>query len=153
MGRLRALYPYLVRPSDGAVPPARLAHPNNLLSRSTIMPKRTRTGDTDTDGGVSDFQEVSDGSYCEAPKSQGKKTRQKRKVASKRARATSSTSTRARHLASWHVVMHVDPIRESLLHWYKQIHKVRKMPWRKTFDESLDKDGRAQRAYEVRSLR
>ncbi|KIJ15472.1 hypothetical protein PAXINDRAFT_133470, partial [Paxillus involutus ATCC 200175] len=53
------------------------------------------------------------------------------------------------HPASWHVVKCVDAIRKSLLEWYDRIHEVRGMPWRKTYDPSLDKDGRAQRAYEV----
>ncbi|KAH0829201.1 DNA glycosylase [Lanmaoa asiatica] len=117
------------------------------------MPKRTHTLDTDTD--VSEFLEASDGSYCEAPKPRSEKTRRTRKVASKRARTSTregvapSTSSQAIHPMSWHVVSGVDPIRESLLHWYGKIHEVRGMPWRKTFDGSLDKDGRAQRAYEV----
>ncbi|KIK81555.1 hypothetical protein PAXRUDRAFT_155855 [Paxillus rubicundulus Ve08.2h10] len=53
------------------------------------------------------------------------------------------------HPASWHVVKCVDAIRKSLLEWYDRIHKVRGMPWRKTYVPSLDKDDRAQRAYEV----
>ena len=128
------------------------------------MSKRTRVH-TDTDTDASEFLEASDGSYCEAPKPRSKKTRQTRKIAPKRARASTvavvaqesegavalqSTSNRATHPMSWHVVTGVDPIRESLLHWYAQIHEVRRMPWRKAFDGSLDKDGRAQRAYEVR---
>ncbi|KAG9312054.1 DNA glycosylase [Chiua virens] len=120
------------------------------------MPKRTRTHDTDTDS--SEFFEASDASYCEEPKPRSKKTRQTRNsVASKRVRAsivqsaassTSSTSS-PMHPASWHVVENVNPVWESLLDWYGQIHEVRGMPWRKTFDGSLDRDGRAQRAYEV----
>ncbi|KAG8221332.1 DNA glycosylase [Butyriboletus roseoflavus] len=124
------------------------------------MPKRTRTH-TDTDTDVSEFLEASDGSYRETPKPRSKKTRQTRKVASKRVRTSTTTtvvaqegvapnaSSRAIHPTSWHVVTGVDPIRESLLRWYGQVHEVREMPWRKTFDGSLDKDGRAQRAYEV----
>lgn len=119
------------------------------------MPKRIRTH-SDADTNVSEFLEASDGSYCEAPKPRNKKTR---KVASKRVAAhagvtpstSTSTSSQAMHTTSWHVVTDVDPIRESLLHWYGQVHEIREMPWRKTFDGSLDKDGRAQRAYEVRS--
>ena len=128
------------------------------------MPKRTRA-DTDTDTDISEFLEASDASYSEAPKPQSKKTRQRRQVSSKRARASASRTTdvvtqgvapstrsHATHPTSWHIVVRVHPVRESLLHWYKQIHKVRGMPWRKTFDESLDKGARAQRAYEVRPL-
>ncbi|KAF8551978.1 DNA glycosylase [Imleria badia] len=126
------------------------------------MPKRTRTN-SDTD-----VSEASDGSYCEAPKPQSKKTRQTRKVASKQARADAksktdavavaqvqedvvapSTRNQATHPTSWHVVTGVDPIRESLLDWYGRKHEVRGMPWRKPFDGSLDKIDRAQRAYEV----
>lgn len=128
------------------------------------MSKRTRTADndTDTDTDISEFLEVaSDGSHCEAPKSRSKKTRQKRKVASKRGRIHDDGShgvarrigtSRVTHPTSWHVVVRVDPVRESLLHWYQQIHEVRGMPWRKTFGGSLDEGGRAQRAYEVRFL-
>ena len=129
------------------------------------MAKRTRTH-TDTDTDVSEFMEASDGSCCEVSKQKSKKTRQTRKVAPKRARTstkvnvavvtqegvTPSTGSQAAHPISWHVVTGVDPIRESLLHWYGQIHEVRRMPWRKPFDGSLDKDDRAQRAYEVRLL-
>jgi hypothetical protein len=61
------------------------------------------------------------------------------------------TSNQTTHPTSWHFVAGADPIWESLLHWYARIHKVRGMPWQKPFDGSLDKDGRAQRAYEVRS--
>lgn len=120
------------------------------------MRKRPRASDTDTDNDASEFLETSDGSYCEAPKTRSKKIF---KATSKRVRgvatppiAGSSASTHATHPTFWHVVVRIDPIRKSLLDWYWQIHEVRGMPWRKTFDPSLDKDGRAQRAYEVRSL-
>ncbi|KAF8448666.1 DNA glycosylase [Boletus edulis BED1] len=128
------------------------------------MPKRKRTR-TNTDTDISEFLEVSDGSYCEAPKPQSKKTRQARKVTSKRARPSatamgtitiaqegvepSMSNPKATHPTSWHVVTGVEPIREALLHWYGQIREVRGMPWRKPFDGSLDAEGRAQRAYEV----
>jgi len=136
----------------------RVLHPEPPTASSSQlpnMPKRTRTG-IDTDTNVSEFGEASDGSYCDAPKPR-KKTRQTRKVASKRARSKSAKTNiaaqegQATHPTSLHVVTGVGPIRESLLHWYGQIHEVRRMPWRKAFDGSLDQDGRAQRAYEVRS--
>ena len=129
------------------------------------MSKRPRNP-TDTDTDVSECSEASDGSYCEAPKPRSKRTRQTRKVASKRARASAKTnvvesaaqsqgvgqssSAQVTHPTSWHVVTGVDPIRESLLDWYGRTHKDRGMPWRKPFDGSLDKDSRGQRAYEVR---
>ncbi|KAN0081181.1 DNA glycosylase [Tylopilus felleus] len=128
------------------------------------MSKRPRNP-TDTDTDVSECSEASDGSYCEAPKPRSKRTRQTRKVASKRARASAKTnvvesaaqsqgvgqssSAQVTHPTSWHVVTGVDPIRESLLDWYGRTHKDRGMPWRKPFDGSLDKDSRGQRAYEV----
>ena len=146
---------FFVRPFARAVPSRRL----NLAPQLFNMPKRTRTG-TDTDTDTSEFPEASDGSYCETSKPRSKKTRQTRQNASKRARTqlegdsqgvAPSTSTQATHPTSWHVVTGVDPIRESLLDWYGRKREARGMPWRKPFDESLDKDGRAQRAYEVRS--
>jgi A/G-specific adenine glycosylase len=131
------------------------------------MSKRTRVH-TDTNADASEFLEAPDGSYCEALEPRSKKARQTRKVAPKRARASATATTvavvaqespgvalpsksNATHPTSWHFVTGVDPIRESLLDWYARTHEVRGMPWRKPFDGSLDKDGRAQRAYEVRS--
>lgn len=136
--------------------------PPALPSSPTCMSKRRRTH-TDSDTDVSEFLGASDGSYCEAPKSRSKKARKTRQVASKRARPSTSTTAAqglapstgsqatVTHPTSWHVVTDVGHIQESLLHWYGQVHDVRGMPWRKTFDGSLDTDGRAQRAYEVRS--
>ena len=54
------------------------------------------------------------------------------------------------HSSSRHSISSPRPMRASLLEWYAGVHKVRRMPWRKPFDPSLDADARAQWAYEVR---
>ncbi|KAJ7096736.1 DNA glycosylase [Mycena belliarum] len=43
----------------------------------------------------------------------------------------------------------VAPIRAALLKWYSTVHASRNMPWRKPFDLTLNREERAQRAYEV----
>ncbi|KAF9228370.1 DNA glycosylase [Gyrodon lividus] len=130
--------------------------------------KRTQTIDFDSDASVLLLEDgsgqESDDSFTESPKSKhpsnnGKETRRTRINAPKRTRVAASaieqqgsvcdTSITMIHPASWHVLKDPDAIRKSLLRWYDKIHKVRGMPWRKTYDPSLDKDGRAQRAYEV----
>ncbi|KIJ65864.1 hypothetical protein HYDPIDRAFT_87439 [Hydnomerulius pinastri MD-312] len=128
------------------------------------MAKRKRTQpDSESEAFAEDCSgQESDSSFVDVPKSRhaakkGKTTRQSRKVASKRAQATSSNrnleavgaSVTATHPTSWHTVKGVEAIRISLLEWYDRIHEVRGMPWRKTYDPSLGRDGRAQRAYEV----
>ncbi|KAJ7770504.1 hypothetical protein B0H16DRAFT_1306809 [Mycena metata] len=43
----------------------------------------------------------------------------------------------------------VPSIRAALVQWYSTVHSSRSMPWRKPYDPTLDRDDRAQRAYEV----
>ena len=54
------------------------------------------------------------------------------------------------HSSTRHSISSPRPMRASLLEWYAGVHEVRRMPWRRPFDPSLDADARAQRAYEVR---
>ncbi|KIM85727.1 hypothetical protein PILCRDRAFT_816934 [Piloderma croceum F 1598] len=53
------------------------------------------------------------------------------------------------HAPSIHTISSPKPLRVSLLEWYAGVHELRGMPWRKPYDSSLNRDGRAQRAYEV----
>ncbi|KAL5511095.1 hypothetical protein ACEPAH_4310 [Sanghuangporus vaninii] len=55
----------------------------------------------------------------------------------------------AAHPVSLHAVEHPIDIRRSLLDWYSGVHENRGMPWRKSYDPSLDAQGHSQRAYEV----
>jgi len=43
-------------------------------------------------------------------------------------------------------------IRGQLTAWFNDVHDARGMPWRRRWDPSLDRDAKAQRAYEVRAL-
>lgn len=56
------------------------------------------------------------------------------------------------HPSSLHRIMDPASMRLPLLKWYDRVHEVRGMPWRKPFDPTLDAEGRAQRAYEVRAI-
>ena len=53
------------------------------------------------------------------------------------------------HSKSSHIIGSPGPIRLALLEWYKDVHDIRGMPWRKPYDPSQGPDERAQRAYEV----
>jgi A/G-specific adenine glycosylase len=53
------------------------------------------------------------------------------------------------HAPSIHIISSPKPLRVSLLEWYAGVHELRGMPWRKPYNSSLNRDGRAQRAYEV----
>lgn len=55
----------------------------------------------------------------------------------------------APHAASRHVISDPMPPRKALLNWYAGVHESRGMPWRKPYNPTLDRDQRAQRAYEV----
>jgi A/G-specific adenine glycosylase len=62
------------------------------------------------------------------------------------------TEQRDQHPLSRHSIQTAVPICSALLDWYAGVHESRGMPWRKPYDPSLGRDGRAQRAYEVRSI-
>ncbi|KAJ7039781.1 DNA glycosylase [Mycena alexandri] len=55
------------------------------------------------------------------------------------------------HSKSIHVMKtaEVPSIRAALVQWYSTVQSSRNMPWRKLYDPTLDRDERAQRAYEV----
>lgn len=85
------------------------------------------------------------------------KTSRKSQPAKKRVKVTNDQSdveevlAQARpHPFSNHTIASPNPMRAALLTWYAGVHETRGMPWRKPFDASLGRDGRAQRAYEVR---
>ncbi|KAF9243111.1 DNA glycosylase [Melanogaster broomeanus] len=102
------------------------------------MPKRKQTRpDSDSDASA----------FLEDETSKRARVSATATATEQRVRDTSIVATT--HPASWHAVRDIDVVRESLLAWYDKIHEVRGMPWRKTYDPSLDKDGKAQRAYEV----
>ncbi|KAH7883172.1 DNA glycosylase [Phlebopus sp. FC_14] len=100
---------------------------------------------------------ASDDSFSEIPRStrarkKSKNARRTRKITSQTTFDTHNPVTGIAdqsHSAALHVVGEVNEIRNALLEWYDQIHELRGMPWRKPFDSSLGKEGRAQRAYEV----
>jgi A/G-specific adenine glycosylase len=54
------------------------------------------------------------------------------------------------HSRSSHIIESSGPIRLALLEWYKTVHDIRGMPWRKSYDPTQGPDERAQRAYEVK---
>jgi len=56
------------------------------------------------------------------------------------------------HPISRHSIRSAAPICSALLDWYAGVRESRGMPWRKPYDPSLGRDGRAQRAYEVKTL-
>lgn len=56
------------------------------------------------------------------------------------------------HGKSRHTITDAAAMHEPLLQWFSGVKDARRMPWRKVYDASLDRDQRAQRAYEVRIL-
>ncbi|KAF7350430.1 J domain-containing protein [Mycena venus] len=59
--------------------------------------------------------------------------------------------TRSSHAKSMHTMnpAEVPSIRTALVQWYSTVHSSRGMPWRKPYSPSLNREQRAQRAYEV----
>jgi len=124
-----------------------------------MVPKRKRAQCLASEPSGEDYDEDSDGSYyndtsCPKVIKKTGKTRQSihrpHKKGHKDDGSTAATGDRILgHSVSMHVITAIEPIRVELLEWYDRVHDVRKMPWRKKFDPSLDIDGRAQRAYEV----
>lgn len=55
----------------------------------------------------------------------------------------------AHHSGGNHIIKDPASIRVALLQWYSGVHAARGMPWRKPYDDTLSKQERAQRAYEV----
>jgi A/G-specific adenine glycosylase len=59
------------------------------------------------------------------------------------------TGSIVQHSLSLHKPTSITPLLPNLLDWFDSVKHVRKMPWRKDYDASLDADAKAQRAYEV----
>ncbi|KAG2074761.1 DNA glycosylase [Suillus decipiens] len=112
------------------------------------MPKRKRAQRPASES-EEYYTDNCDSSYNEI--SRAKVTQKTRKARKKGRENDSSTvvNSISGHPVSMHVISAVEPMRIALLKWYDKVHDVRKMPWRKKFDPSLDVEGRAQRAYEV----
>ncbi|KAJ7487767.1 DNA glycosylase [Mycena latifolia] len=118
------------------------------LSSSTADESETNLSDSD------DQSYVSSG-----PKTRRKNTSIRQPVKKRTKRASDvvndeSGSTQpipSSHAKSIHAIhaLNVAPIRSSLLQWYSTVHSSRNMPWRKQYDPTLDREARAQRAYEV----
>jgi A/G-specific adenine glycosylase len=130
------------------------------------MVKRARSSGTDSEAVISDPSESSDASFKPATKKRNKKAKvtQTKRFAMTRVRkalhpeesdAETLPTVDDRHAhvglhpAKNHVIVDPLPIREKLLTWYASVHEARGMPWRKPYDPTLNRDQRAQRAYEV----
>jgi A/G-specific adenine glycosylase len=115
------------------------------------MPKRTFV---DSDSESSYDAEVVD-SYSDgaSKKKTSLKSRSKKRI--RKVHASSSSVTHEisidspPHSRSSHIIESSGPIRLALLEWYKTVHDIRGMPWRKSYDPTQGPDERAQRAYEV----
>ncbi|KAJ7695449.1 DNA glycosylase [Mycena rosella] len=79
------------------------------------------------------------------------KKRTKHELDAINADESSGTPPTSSHAKSIHTIRaeEVAPIRAALLQWYATVHTSRNMPWRKQYDPTLDREKRAQRAYEV----
>ncbi|KAI0084713.1 DNA glycosylase [Irpex rosettiformis] len=131
------------------------------------MAKRSNvTPDIDSDGDYYDSSKESDASFTLTTTK--KRTRQTNATSGKKRRVSklvnrskdSSDSINegnngdldtvsAPHAMSSHVITDSAPLQEALLAWYAGVHEARGMPWRKPYDAALNRDQRAQRAYEV----
>ena len=111
------------------------------------MAKRTRAKNLSEDSSASEFEPIP---------SSNKRARRRRPLAARKAPSARQTDSEALetydtpHSLSQHLISSPDLMRLPLLEWYSLVHAARGMPWRKPFDSSLDRDARAQRAYEVR---
>lgn len=128
------------------------------------MAKRTRAAVVESESDYDGLSEGSDASFApQTTKKRGKQPRvvqnsKKRRVAqpaqSQDVReialpCTLEGSIAVAHSISSHVITDPAPLGKALLAWYAGVHEVRGMPWRKPYDAALDRDQRAQRAYEV----
>jgi A/G-specific adenine glycosylase len=122
------------------------------------MPKRSRSLSTllDSDSGSSYDAEVVDSwSYrddASKRKITSSKPRKKKKI--QKVNASSSVTHEINvgsppHSQSSHTIESSGPMRLALLEWYKTVHDIRGMPWRKPYDPNQGPDERARRAYEV----
>jgi A/G-specific adenine glycosylase len=90
-----------------------------------------------------------DDTYEPSRKPTARKKKREPQASSEISSVSGLRSSSSSHSKSLHVIASVNPLRACLLDWYSQVHERRGMPWRKSYDPSLDADGRAQRAYEV----
>ena len=119
------------------------------------MPKRSLSTFVDSDSESSYDTEVLD-SYSDGAskkKISFSKSRSKKRI--RKVHASSSSVTHEisldspPHSSSSHTIESSVPIRLALLEWYKTVHDIRGMPWRKSYDPTQGPNERAQRAYEV----
>ena len=113
------------------------------------MTKRKKNADcSEEEDSESDFELISVKRVASQRKRRAARTR-KVSTIERTEISASDTYYVTPHPRSQHLISSPDLMRSSLLEWYSGVHEVRGMPWRKPFDPSLDKDARAQRAYEV----
>ena len=118
------------------------------------MPKRGSSIFVDSDSESCYDAEIVDSYSDDASKKKlSSKSRSKKRL--RKIHASSSPVTNEisigslLHSKSSHIIESSGPIRLALLEWYKTVHDIRGMPWRKSYDPSQGPDERAQRAYEV----
>ncbi|KAJ7207083.1 DNA glycosylase [Mycena pura] len=106
--------------------------------------------DSDDDFSDSDYQ-----FYASSEPKTRKKRSSSRPHSDKKTRhkldASEDLSPTPPHTKNTHTIKTTDitAIRSALLQWYSTVHDSRNMPWRKRYDPTLGREGRAQRAYEV----
>jgi A/G-specific adenine glycosylase len=118
------------------------------------MPKRSLSTFVDSDSESYDT-EVVDSYSDDASKKKISSSKPRSKKRIRKVHASSSSVTHEisidnpPHSRSSHIIESPGPIRLALLEWYKTVHDIRGMPWRKSYDPTQGPDERAQRAYEV----
>lgn len=106
---------------------------------------------------LSDFEDnASDVSFTELPKKKRKpakaptkKAARKRETQAEMPMESGEFGSATPHKKSLHVLESGEEICDALLGWYAGVHTLRAMPWRKPYNPDLNKEERAQRAYEV----
>ena len=123
------------------------------------MPKRSLS---DSDSGSSYNAEEVDSDYDDTSRKRVSsyitlKSRKKKKIQKVHASSSSLTPEinidSLPHSKSSHIIGSSIPMRLALLEWYKTVHDIRGMPWRKPYEPTQSPDERAQRAYEVGMFR
>ena len=119
------------------------------------MPKRSLSTFVDSDSESSYEADVVNTYSDDASKKKTSSSKSRRKKKIQKVHASSSSVTHEinigspPHSKSSHIIESSGPIRLALLEWYKTVHDIRGMPWRKSYDPTQGPDERAQRAYEV----
>lgn len=113
------------------------------------MPKRSLSSDSEScyDTEVDSYGDDASKRRISSSKSRSKKRLRKVHGSSSVTREINIDSPP--HSKSSHIIESSGPIRLALLEWYKTVHDIRGMPWRKSYDPTQGPDERAQRAYEV----